>query len=354
MFFIFFFYRTSTETLARRYSKSNENNKLPLTNKRTSLTRDACVDQSTDAPGNTSFQSEPPLTRNRSFVDDFEPAQFADVETNELVTAELQTQKQDNTHKPVQSMVSRDQEPPMNIVHSMERMDIVHTKNLSTDSAVYVMHESPGKPMSGERTDSMSELTSINVANFERGQQQLQQQLQQQHQQRHYQTNDPELPRSHSEDFMQDQHESNVEKADKPQRTINRKKKESGAVNSRNNSCVSTDSTTSTGTVDSGIVVRSDLSPRTSPISSGQYYGSKDLSTSRETLDCDVNELDDDPHATSTPERHSEHSFNRQLMRDDSVGSPVNDTVNSRLDSMESPGPGMDDLDSEKVRIFTK
>lgn len=327
--------RTSTETLVRRYSKSNETKPPP---KKSSLTRNVYVDHSNDTLGDNSFDREPDqLPRNNSFVNDFEPTQFADVGRNELVTAELQTKA---NVKP-SPMLSRDQ----------DKSDIIHSKNPSTDSAVYGMHESPT-----ERTDSMNELSSINVANFEiEHQQQRQLQLEEEQPIHQLQQNsylhgdhDHHLP-SQTEHFIHDQHENNLTEKEKPQRTIKRKKKEPGAVSSRNNSCVSTDSTTSTGTVDSGIVVRSDLSPRTSPISSGQYYDTKDLSTSRETLDGDVNDYN--PHATSTPERHDENSFSRQLPHDDSVGSPGNDSAseNNRLDS---PAPGMDDLDSEKVQVY--
>ena len=126
-----------------------------------------------------------------------------------------------------------------------------------------------------------------------------------------------------------------ITEKEKPQRTINRKKKDSAGPVSRNSSCVSTDSTTSTATVDSGIVMRLDSSPRDSPISSDQYLNSKDLSTSRETLDGDVNALEEEMN-------HSSSFYdNRHLMQNSSM-----------LDSgthEEASSADIEDLDTEKV-----
>ena len=128
---------------------------------------------------------------------------------------------------------------------------------------------------------------------------------------------------------------------EKPQRTINRRKKDSSHANSRNNSCVSTDSTTSTATYDSGIVVQSDSSQRASPMSNDSSYY-KDLNGSRETLDDDVAALSDESRIMSTPERHEEAKNAGYQLLGQSYGSslnhsPLSSGENSRRDSLHSP-----------------
>lgn len=225
-------------------------------------------------------------------------------------------------------------------IDSEEAEQIIHRKDPSTDSAVYMMHEptqlSHFKPLSHESMDNRDEMSR---SEQNRPEEEF--------------NNDDYFPPPPDELLQDDEeHESLVEK-EKPQRTINRKKKDSNALTSRNNSCVSTDSTTSTTTVDSGIVVRSDSSPRTSPLSSEQY---QDLSGSREALDDDVAALNDEPHATSTPERHEQaKEAGYRLLRHGSVESPRNGSAdssgaNSRPDSMLGGSPRIEDLDNEKVK----
>ena len=83
--------------------------------------------------------------------------------------------------------------------------------------------------------------------------------------------------------------------------------------------------------------MRLDSSPRDSPISSDQYLNSKDLSTSRETLDGDVNALEEEMN-------HSSSFYdNRHLMQNSSM-----------LDSgthEEASSADIEDLDTEKVII---
>lgn len=227
-------------------------------------------------------------------------------------------------------------------IDSEEAEQIIHRKDPSTDSAVYMMHEptqlSHFKPLSHESMDNRDEMSR---SEQNRPEEEF--------------NNDDYFPPPPDELLQDDEeHESLVEK-EKPQRTINRKKKDSNALTSRNNSCVSTDSTTSTTTVDSGIVVRSDSSPRTSPLSSEQY---QDLSGSREALDDDVAALNDEPHATSTPERHEQaKEAGYRLLRHGSVESPRNGSAdssgaNSRPDSMLGGSPRIEDLDNEKGKLI--
>jgi hypothetical protein len=199
-----------------------------------------------------------------------------------------------------------------------------HHKESSTDSAVYVLRDGHSnninhvKAFSSESTDSMHELNDINMAALQLDR-----------------SNDDDFLPPPPDDLLQENEEDNEEviaEKEKPQRTINRKKKD-GPV-SRNGSCVSTDSTTSTATVDSGIVVRLDSSPRTSP--SSQYYYNKDLCTSRETLDDDVRALEEEAAAnrpsSSTPDRYT-------------------NSYSGDIDSLTTT-PDIDDLDTEKVNFF--
>lgn len=339
--------------MVRRYS-NNENN-LPI--KKSSLTRETAIDTTpslerntpTETPKpssyvdrNTPFQRNVSIGSERSFVNDFEPAQFADVATNELVS---ELQSKDRNHSPASAapmLTAHEQQglPPVNLI---DRLNIVHSKTPSTDSAVYGMHESSLTAKSSlnnsEQNISVNEAVNVSSSSpliFER-----------QHQKIH--DDSRENQEQLREEYLQDQQELITEK-EKPQRTINRKKKEPGAATSRNNSCVSTDSTTSTGTVDSGIVVP-DSSPRTSPTStSGQCYDSKGLSISRETLDGDMNDLDNSLRITSTPERHDNNSYNSRNF--DTAGSPVNEYLSRDAHEFENiTDPGIDDLDTEKVSV---
>ena len=218
-------------------------------------------------------------------------------------------------------------------IDSVEAEEIMHRKDPSTDSAVYMMDQvSHAKELSNESTDSIHELTKITDSTLP------------------CMDDDLDFLPPPPDELLQDEaqeEEGFCPEKEKPQRTINRKKKDSYVVSSRNNSCVSTDSTTSTATADSGIVLRSDMSPRTSPLSRDQYYDSKDMTGSRETLDDDVADLNEEPDATSTPERYQQaKNAGYQLMRQDSMNSSG---TNSRPDSMNLGSPKIEDLDNEKV-----
>ena len=141
---------------------------------------------------------------------------------------------------------------------------------------------------------------------------------------------------------------------EKPQRTINRKKRDMQALagSSRNSSCVSTDSTTSTGTADSGIVIRSysasEMSPRNSPIGGDRPEFDYDRG-SRETLDEDEGVPPEPPDATSTPEKTDAEGTG--AVSPTSV-TPGSSSPNSRPDSMIGfVSPKIEELDQEKVNV---
>lgn len=96
--------------------------------------------------------------------------------------------------------------------------------------------------------------------------------------------------------------------------TINRKKKE--VYSSRNSSCVSTDSTTSTCTADSGIGVRSEISPRASPINTADYYNSRENLVDEEDVPSsqryEVDEGVYSPHGSKTNSRPDSLEFRAQ------------------------------------------
>ena len=214
-------------------------------------------------------------------------------------------------------------------IDAIEASEIIHRKDASTDSAVYVMDEqiSHVKALSNESTDSLQEYSDLTYKHYDDG------------------------------GYLPDYQGDDGNEKEKPQRTINRRKKDSSLVNSRNNSCVSTDSTTSTATIDSGIVVRSDSSQRTSPMSNDSSYYNKDLNGSRETLDDDVAALSDESHLMSTPERNEEAKNAGYQLLGQSYGSSLNQSPlssgeHSRRDSLHSPRSG--DLDNEKVRLLLK
>ena len=254
---------------------------------------------------------------DNSFDTGFEPAQYADIDaTNEnILLASARRTPDIENHK------------PMAVTPELTHLqNYMHSKDSSTDSAVYVTpkdHVSHHvKAFSGESTGSLNDFENHTSLPLDSDQ--------------HLEENNFNASIPHDEALQ----EIEVEKEkEKPQRTINRKKKDSGPI-SRNSSCVSTDSTASTATVDSGIVVRLDSSPRDSPISSSQYYSNKDLSTSRETLDDDVRALEE-----SEKNNASAHCYGD----DDSI--LPND--GHQEESLPSSPTNIEDLDSEKVFIVS-
>jgi len=220
-----------------------------------------------------------------------------------------------------------------NISTSITEDQIIHEKEASTDSAVYMYDEIQSKDDLTNHYHERQYSNDVTKNNMEDD------------------FNDSEYFPPPPDELLNDDDNIKDSEREKPQRTINRRKKDSTVVNtSRNNSCVSTDSTTSTATADSGIVLRSELSPRTSPVSRDQY-----LTGSRETLDDEVAALNDHPHATSTPERNEStevHSYG--LHRQASVGSPLgtDSSPNSRPGSLVLTSPRLDELDTEKVKLI--
>ncbi|XP_066913092.1 serine-rich adhesin for platelets-like isoform X1 [Clytia hemisphaerica] len=263
-----------------------------------------------------------PTTSNNNSADNsfdtgFEPAQYADIDaTNENILLASSRRTPD-----------LDSQKPMAVTPELTHLqNYMHSKDSSTDSAVYVTPKDHVNhhvtAYSGESTGSLNDdFENHNSLQLDSNQ--------------HTEENNFNTLISHDEAL----HENEVEKEkEKPQRTINRKKKDSGPI-SRNSSCVSTDSTTSTATVDSGIVVRLDSSPRDSPISSSQYYSNKDLSTSRETLDDDVRALEESEKNNATAHCYGD---------DDSI--LPNDGLQE--ESLPSTPTSIDDLDNEKSKLI--
>ena len=218
--------------------------------------------------------------------------------------------------------------------------DVVHhQKDPSTDSAVYIFESNHPKDLS---TDS-TEMENLQNESLKEDASQSEEYL-------------PPPP----EELLNDD-EANMKDFEKEKkRAINRHKNK--IINtSRNNSCVSTDSTTSTATLDSGIVLRSELSPRTSPLSGEQYYENKaDIMGSRDGLDAEVAELNNNPNATSTPDR-SQTSIDGDtsycLPHQDSADISLSENITSkspttRNDNFDVMSPRMEELDSEKVSTY--
>ena len=244
-------------------------------------------------------------------------------------------------------------------IDSPEAEALVHQRALSTDSAVYMNEDQHKNDLNIEYKTSMSDLDKISLKQSAQSD-----------------SDDIDLLPPPPDDLLCDENmgEANIEK-EKPQRTINRKKNNSYSLNSRNNSCVSTDSTTSTGTADSGIGVRSD-SPRSSPLSNEDYFSNKPLYGSQECLDDDVAELDVVPHSASTPDRCAEdYSYSDETdLREFMVETPSNERSGSYLKTNErndsylktnerggsyhktetenlSEGLKLNDFDGEKVKF---
>jgi len=160
----------------------------------------------------------------------------------------------------VETDIDADDAPPL---------EIVHKKDLSTDSAVYIIdeHVSHQKALSNVSTESAHCTVEPTTSPLP-----------------YQRYEDDELP---SEVPDVDTTNEKDKETEKPQRTIKRSKKGSSLANSRNNSCVSTDSYASTGTVDSGIVTDSQ---RTSPMSdmAPMSYLDNKLNGSREDIDDDI------------------------------------------------------------------
>lgn len=261
----------------------------------------------------TMFDEPADIHRNSSFINDFEPAQLPDVDATI-----------DDLVLPTHSDISPQKDRSM-VVHAtnLENRSYIHCKESSTDSAVYINKDH--SMIEHASTDSINELNSINMAA-----------LNLDHEQSH--TEDSILPPP-PDDLLPGNEGTIVEK-EKPQRTINRKKKDSGPV-SRNSSCVSTDSTTSTATVDSGIVLRLDSSPRTSPISTSQYYSNKDLTASRENLDDDVRALEEENRHKSPSSDHH-HEYDNSYHGD----------MSQHNDSMSGDSTNIENLDHEKTKLI--
>ena len=220
--------------------------------------------------------------------------------------------------------------------------DVHHQKDPSTDSAVCIFESNHPKDLSNDSTE-MENLQNESLKEASQSEEYL-----------------PPPP----EELLNDD-EANIKdfEKEKTKRAINRRKsKIDPKINtSRNNSCVSTDSTTSTATLDSGIVLRSELSPRTSPLSGEQYYENKaDIMGSRDGLDAEVAELNNNPNATSTPDR-SQMSVDGDtsycLPHQDSADSPLSENITSkssttRNDNFDVMSPRMEELDSEKVSTY--
>ena len=210
----------------------------------------------------------------------------------------------------VETDIDADETPPPSL-------DIVHKKDLSTDSAVYVLdeHISHHKGLNNVTTEGTSALP-------------------------------PYHERFDDDDNNNDNNNNEKdEEKEKPQRTITRRKKGSSLANSRNNSCVSTDSRDSTGTVDSGIVVTD--SQRASPMSdvAPSSYLDKELNGSRETLDEDIVALEAESTSSSDLNRDEEaKTAGYQLL-----GKTY--TKNSRSGSVSSDGLSRaGELANEKVK----
>lgn len=307
--------------------------------------------------GNHSFS-------DNSFDTGFEPAQYADIDaTNENILASARAAE-----------VVIETNSPMSVTGRLNTQEYTHTKDSSTDSAVYTAPEEQNVKSTSGNEKKLYDDISIGTSNNLPEERDLREQFVDEdepsvhespahespvHESPAHESHVHEPPVHESPVHESNVHESNVHESpatnendeeviidqiqenevttekEKPQRTINRRKKDSGPV-SRNSSCVSTDSTTSTATVDSGIVMRLDSSPRDSPISSDQYLNSKDLSTSRETLDGDVNALDEINKSSSFYDNN--HSMQNNSMLDSGTHEGASST-------------DIDDLDTEKVII---
>ena len=221
--------------------------------------------------------------------------------------------------------------------------DIVHhQKDPSTDSAVYIFESNHPKDLSNDSAE-MENLQNESLKEANQSEEYL-----------------PPPP-----DELLNDDEANIKdfEKEKTKRAINRRKskKDSQINTSRNNSCVSTDSTTSTATLDSGIVLRSELSPRTSPLSGEQYYESKtDIMGSRDGLDAEVAELNNNPNASSTPDRvqmsvdgDTSYCLPHQDLADSSLSENIAiKSPTARNDNFDVMSPRMEELDSEKVSTY--
>ncbi|XP_065669190.1 uncharacterized protein LOC100204578 isoform X1 [Hydra vulgaris] len=215
-------------------------------------------------------------------------------------------------------------------IDSPEAEALIHQRALSSDSAVYLSENQHKCDLNNQYT-SMSDLDIVSLKHSAQND-----------------SDDINLLPPPPDDFLCDEitNETNIER-EKPQRTINRKKNNYYGLNSRNNSCVSTDSTTSTGTADSGIGVRSDNSP--SPISNDEYFLNKPLYGSQECLDDDVAELDIMPHSASTPD----HRTDNYTYTDETDFNERNCSYN-KTESTEclASGKKVNDLDGEKSKLI--
>ena len=146
---------------------------------------------------------------------------------------------------------------------------------------------------------------------------------------------------------------------EKPTRVINRKKRDqhSALGSSRNSSCVSTDSTISSSTSDSGIGVRTfstSDSPRTSPTRETSEIDDYDkdhnldegFKSSREALD------DDDEYGSiDQPEtRRTPSDLDAGSASPGRADTPDSSRGSSRPNSMVLVSPKIEELDQEKVR----
>lgn len=277
------FHRANSESVEDQYKSANPNNSTPSTPRTDTVEEDE--------------QIVHPLNDN-SFDTGFEPAQYADIDaTNENILASVRA---------TEVSATTGLNTPMSTYERISTQECIHDKEASTDSAVC---EAPKETFSEQE----NELTDVSI-------------------------NSLKLEENEEEVVPTSSHENEVvAEKEKPQRTINRRKKDSGPV-SRNSSCVSTDSTTSTATVDSGIAMRLDSSPRSSPISSDQYFNSKDLSTSRETLDDDVKALEES-------EMNSSMNYYRNT---DSLQSSL--LLGDNAHCFDASPNDIEDLDTEKVK----
>lgn len=205
--------------------------------------------------------------------------------------------------------------------------EIIHHKNLSTDSAVYATdeHISHIKALSNESTDSFADYSEIPYDE-------------------HF-----DDAGYHQESTGQEMLPCDDSEKEKPQvhhkSTINRRKKDPSAPNSRSPSCVSTDSTASTGTMDSGIACSES---RASPMSNDSSYYNKNLNGSRENLDDEITRLPDLPASG----HHDATSNSSYPLHGEVYGvhrSPTSSGENSRRDSLQSLRAG--DLDNEKAKL---
>ena len=305
LLFFNFFCRTNSESLEEHHRSSVKISTSTHSSSRSTPTD--TLEEEEEEEG-----SHP--SNDNSFDTGFEPAQYADIDaTNEnifLASARV-------------AEVVLESSKPMSVCEKISTQEYTHNKNSSTDNAVHI----PPEEQHANTPSNEIELhdVSINCLKPEAFNETVEELS------GHHENENEVNTHQHHEN------EVNTEK-EKPQRTINRRKKDCGPV-SRNSSCVSTDSTTSTATVDSGIVMRLDSSPRTSPISSDQYYNHKDLSTSRETLDDDVKALEESE-MNNSPSYYDNHDLMKNSSMLDS---------GTHSENFEDPSTDIEDLDTEKV-----